>query len=77
MSATTDRTREQQDAHFMELALRQAEIAVAKGQTPFGAVLVDRDGQLIGEGHNTVRADLDPTAHAEIVAIRQAWRRRG
>jgi tRNA(Arg) A34 adenosine deaminase TadA len=71
------RIQEHQDAHFMELALRQAEIAVTRGQTPFGAVMVDRDGQLIGEGHNTVRADLDPTAHGEVSAIRSAWRRLG
>ncbi len=77
MSELTDRMQEQQDARFMELALRQAAAAVSRGQTPFGAVLVDRDGQLIGEGHNTVRSDLDPTAHAEIVAIRQGWRRLG
>ncbi len=37
----------------MKLALRQAGIAVTRGQTPFGAVVVDRDGRLIGEGHNT------------------------
>ncbi len=61
----------------MEIALRQAETAVSKGQTPFGAVVVDRDGRVIGEGHNTVRADLDPTAHGEVVAIRDAWRRLG
>jgi tRNA(adenine34) deaminase len=61
----------------MRLALRQAETAVSSGQTPFGAVVVDRDGQLVGEGHNTVRADLDPTAHGEIAAIRAAWRRVG
>jgi tRNA(Arg) A34 adenosine deaminase TadA len=77
MSELTDRTQEQRDARFMELALRQAATAVSRGQTPFGAVLVDRDGRLVGEGHNTVRADLDPTAHAEIVAIRQAWRQLG
>src|SRR5215475_13242246 len=77
MSELTNQTQEQQDALFMELALRQAATAVSSGQTPFGAVLVDRDGQLIGEGHNTVRADLDPAAHAEIVAIRQAWQRLG
>jgi len=70
-------TREAQDAHFMERALRLAEIAVTRGQTPFGAVIVDRDGQLVGEGHNTVRADRDPTAHGEVVAIRDAWRRLG
>jgi len=40
-------------------------------------VVVHRDGGVIGEGHNRVRADLDPTAHAEIVAIRAAWRRVG
>jgi tRNA(adenine34) deaminase len=73
----SDRIQEQQDANFMELALRQAAIAVSKGQTPFGSVLVDREGRLIGEGHNTVRADLDPTAHAEIIAIRQGWRHFG
>ena len=75
--AGTRQTQVQQDAHFMELALRQAEMAVSKGQTPFGAVVVDRDGRVIGEGHNTVRADLDPTAHGEVVAIRDAWRRLG
>lgn len=77
MSPTTGPTREQDDAHFMELALQQATTAVTKGQTPFGAVVVARDRQVIGEGHNTVRADLDPTAHAEVVAIREAWRRLG
>ena len=61
----------------MELALRQAETAVSRGQTPFGAVVVDRGGRLLGEGHNTVRADLDPTAHGEVVAIRDALRRLG
>jgi tRNA(adenine34) deaminase len=74
---TTERTQQEQDAHFMGLALTQAESAVARGQTPFGAVVVDRDGRVIGEGHNTVRADLDPTAHGEVAAIRAAWRRVG
>ena len=58
----------------MELALQQARVAVAGGQTPFGAVVVDERGRVLGEGHNAVRADLDPTAHAEVVAIRRAWR---
>jgi Cytidine and deoxycytidylate deaminase zinc-binding region len=66
-----------EDAHFMELALKHASIAITKGQTPCGAVVLDRDGRLIGEGHNTVRADRDPTAHGEIVAIRAAWQRVG
>jgi tRNA(adenine34) deaminase len=77
MRPTTDWTHDQRDAHFMELALSQAETAVRMGQTPFGAVVVDADGNVIGEGHNRVRADLDPTAHGEIVAIRAAWRRLG
>ena len=68
--------RERQDAIFMARALELAEAAIT-GQTPFGAVVVDRDGQLVGEGHNTVRADRDPTAHGEIVAMRDAWRRVG
>ena len=58
----------------MELALNQAKMAVASGQTPFGAVVIGPDGKLIGQGHNSVRADLDPAAHGEVVAIRQAWR---
>jgi tRNA(Arg) A34 adenosine deaminase TadA len=77
MTARTQKTQEHHDSHFMELALRQAEIAISKGQTPFGAVVVNRDGRSIGEGHNTVRAALDPAAHGEVVAIRDAWRRLG
>jgi pyrimidine deaminase RibD-like protein len=73
----TERTQDQLDTHFMELALRQAETAASEGQTPFGAVVLDAQGHLIGEGHNRVRADLDPTAHGEVVAIRAAWRRLG
>jgi len=45
--------RERQDATFMARALELAEAAVTRGQTPFGAVVVDRDGQLVGEGHWT------------------------
>jgi tRNA(adenine34) deaminase len=61
----------------MQLALRQAEIAVARGQTPFGAVVVGAKGDIIGQGHNAVRANHDPAAHAEIVAIRDAWQHVG
>jgi tRNA(adenine34) deaminase len=77
MNASTGWTQEQRDAHFMELALRQAEAALRTGQTPFGAVVLDQEGTVVGEGHNRVRADFDPTAHGEIVAIRAAWRRLG
>jgi tRNA(adenine34) deaminase len=66
-----------EDQRFMEIALGLAERAAARGQTPCGAVVLDRDGRLAGEGHNTVRADRDPTAHGEVVAVRDAWRRLG
>ena len=68
---------EPHDAPFMERALELAETAITRGQTPFGAVIVDREGQLIGAGHPPLRADRDPTAHGENVAIRAAWRRLG
>ena len=61
----------------MQRALGLAGAAISRGQTPFGAVVVGPDGAVIGEGHNTVRADLDPSAHGEIVAIRDACRRLG
>ena len=66
-----------QDRQFMERALLQAELALTRRQTPFGAVVVSPEGHVIGEGHNTVRADLDPSAHGEIVAIRAACRQLG
>ena len=65
------------DGRFLERALELAEEAVAAGQHPFGAVVVSGDGEVLGEGHNTVPADMDPTAHGEVVAIRDAWRRTG
>jgi tRNA(adenine34) deaminase len=65
------------DEAFMERALALAEVAIGRGQTPCGAVVLDRAGRLIGEGHNTVRVDRDPAARGEIVAIREAWRRSG
>jgi tRNA(adenine34) deaminase len=56
---------------FMGDALAMAHAAIAVDEVPVGAVIV-RDGQIIGRGHNRTRIDLDPTAHAEILAIRQA-----
>jgi tRNA(adenine34) deaminase len=65
------------DARFMRMALREARTAAEHGQMPFGAVVVDKDGRLVGKGHNRVRTDQDPTAHGEVVAIRNAWRKVG
>ena len=56
----------------MRLALDQAAGARASGDVPVGAVVLDGAGTLVGVGHNRQQADRDPTAHAEIVAIRQA-----
>ena len=59
------------DAAWMEQALAEAGLAVAAGEVPVGAIVV-KDGVIIGRGHNRNLLDHDPTAHAEIVALRQA-----
>jgi tRNA(adenine34) deaminase len=64
------------DAHFMGLALAQARLAGAAGEVPVGAVVV-HNGQVIGSGHNQPVGANDPTAHAEILALRQAAKRIG
>ena len=61
---------------FMEEAIREAEKAAALGEVPIGAVVV-RDGEIIGRGHNLRERDNDPTAHAEILAMRDAGRNTG
>jgi tRNA(adenine34) deaminase len=60
-----------EDAAWMELALEQAALAAAAGEVPVGALVI-KDGEIIGRGHNRNLLDNDPTAHAEIVALRQA-----
>jgi tRNA(adenine34) deaminase len=60
----------------MELALEQARLAAKVGEVPVGALVI-KDGQIIGQGHNRNLLDNDPTAHAEIVALRQAGARLG
>lgn len=65
-----------QDDHFMRLAMEQARLARAAGEVPVGAVVV-RAGEVIGMGWNRPISSLDPTAHAEIVALREAARRLG
>lgn len=59
------------DARWMRLALAQAERAAELGEVPIGAVAV-HDGEIIGAGHNRKESDQDPTAHAEMIALRQA-----
>lgn len=64
---------QREDEFFMRMALVQAEEAAALGEVPVGAVLVV-EGQVIARGHNCPIKSHDPTAHAEIEAIRQAAR---
>ena len=59
------------DEHFMRVALREAAEAGAHGDVPVGAVVV-RDGEVVGVAHNEREARGDPTAHAEILALRAA-----
>jgi len=64
------------DAAWMERALEQAQLAALAGEVPVGALVI-RQGEIIGQGHNRNLLDNDPTAHAEIVALRQAAARVG
>lgn len=59
------------DRKWMRLALRQAERALETHDVPIGAIAVHR-GEMIGRGHNRREADQDPTAHAEMIALREA-----
>lgn len=60
------------DEVWIRAALEQAEGSEAAGEVPVGAVLLDRDGKVVARGQNRVIRDHDPTAHAEIIALRAA-----
>ncbi|MFB9277550.1 tRNA adenosine(34) deaminase TadA [Cohnella cellulosilytica] len=60
-----------EDEIWMKEAIRQARYAESLGEVPIGAVVV-RDGVVVGAGYNLRERDRDPTAHAEMIAIRQA-----
>ena len=57
---------------FMHLALQQAQSAFLEGEVPVGCVIADREGTILSRAHNRVEQDSDPTAHAELIAIREA-----
>ncbi len=59
------------DEHFMRIALREAAAAPEHGDVPVGCVVV-RDGEVVGAAHNEREARGDPTAHAEVLALRAA-----
>ena len=58
---------------WIALALEEARTAEAEGEVPVGAIVL-MDGEVIGRGHNRTAADADPSAHAEILALRAAAR---
>lgn len=68
--------------NYMDYALKEARKALEKGEIPIGAVIV-KNGIIIGKGHNQKESNNDPTAHAEIIAIKEAcktigdWRLNG
>jgi tRNA(adenine34) deaminase len=64
------------DLRFMAEAMKQAALARDLDEVPVGAVIV-LDGEIIGRGHNQVRTRVDPTAHAEVLAIRDATAKMG
>jgi guanine deaminase len=65
------------EEQWMERAHNLATESVEQGTGPFGCVITDAANQLVAEGHNRVSELVDPTAHAEIVAIRRACLQRG
>lgn len=62
----------QDDEKYMRLAIDQAEIAGRIGEVPIGAVITDKSRRIISSGHNLRESTNDPTAHAEIIAIKKA-----
>jgi tRNA(adenine34) deaminase len=64
------------DEHFMRLALREAERSIEHGDVPVGAVLV-AGGEVLASGHNERELRQDPSAHAELLALREGARRLG
>jgi len=60
------------DEFYMQLAIQEAELAFEQGEVPIGAVLVNEDGVIVSKTHNLVETLNDPTAHAEMLAVKDA-----
>lgn len=60
------------DVMYMREALLEGDLAAAKGEVPVGAVLVDAEGNIVARAHNLREGTYDPTAHAEVLALRSA-----
>ena len=65
------------DEFYMHRALDQAREGLAAGEVPVGAVVVDADGEIVGRGFNAPVSGHDPSAHAEVRALRDAGARLG
>src|SRR6187402_3495037 len=65
------------DLHWMQEALREADLATLHGDVPVGAVVIDEHGQELSRDHNRREEWADPTAHAELLALRAASKRLG
>ncbi len=66
-----------ENLEWMRVALDEARAAAEHGDVPVGCVIVDAEGRELARGHNRREIDGDPTAHAEVVAVRSAARLRG
>ena len=67
----------QNDLALLEIAIVEARLGSSEGGIPIGAALFDRDGKILGRGHNRRIQDKDPSLHAETDAFRRAGRQRG
>ena len=65
------------DEHWMFEAIAEARKAACRGEVPVGALVISEDGELLSAAGNLTRTGCDPTAHAEILALREAARRAG
>ncbi len=80
MSTDSGRARpllSEDDIGYMRESIAQAKLALASGDMPFGAVIVDPDGQILARSFDTAIRDGDPTAHAEFKVALEAYRIRG
>lgn len=71
MTEQEQKPQEEQDQKFMALALKQGQLGFDEGEVPVGAIVV-LEGKVIGQGYNQPITHSDPSAHAEVVAIRDA-----
>lgn len=73
----TDDARRAEAERYLRMAMEEAETAVRDGNHPYGAVLVDPDGNVAGVDRNRTAEDSDPSSHAELNVIRRVCRERG